>query len=447
MKINLENAKKIKTLRGFGGSACWWSTAVKDEKTADEIAELLYGDSGLKLNIYRYNVGGGFEEGNVRVANPWRVIESFMNGDGSYDFSKDKNAVNMMKKCLEKGNVDTLIFFANSPHYTQLITRQASGGLIENFSNLRRDCYKDFAKYFIDIAEHFIGEGYPVKYISPINEPQWKWGGGYVWQEGCHYSPVEMRSVFREFARELKSRNSPLRLYGPESGNIDTNTRKYYELLSMDKEIFEYLDAFCYHSYGSDDDVATKKKFGEWVNKYINTPRFDMSEWCELPCKHATDDFESALIMARVIGEDLIYTAVDSWTAWVCVNQTGELRDGKSYSDGLLYADDDFSEYHIAMRYYAMAHYSKFIPSGSESLDIGFDTEKGFSVFAFKNPDGETVLVAVNQSSSKRVIEPDVKFESARVILSNQAEQLKELDANPGKIDVAPMSIATVILK
>lgn len=32
MRINLENAKIIKTVKGFGGSACWWSPQVKSEK-------------------------------------------------------------------------------------------------------------------------------------------------------------------------------------------------------------------------------------------------------------------------------------------------------------------------------------------------------------------------------------------------------------------------------
>lgn len=32
MKINLKNAKVIKSLKGFGGSACWWSPQIKDEK-------------------------------------------------------------------------------------------------------------------------------------------------------------------------------------------------------------------------------------------------------------------------------------------------------------------------------------------------------------------------------------------------------------------------------
>ena len=100
MKINLKNAKVIKSLKGFGGSACWWSPQIKDEKIRDDVANLLYGDSGLKMNIYRFNVGGGYEKNNLRIDNPWRYVESFMLGDGTFDYSKDKYAVFMMKKCL-----------------------------------------------------------------------------------------------------------------------------------------------------------------------------------------------------------------------------------------------------------------------------------------------------------------------------------------------------------
>lgn len=446
MKIALKNAKKIKTLTGFGASACWWSPQVDDEKTAEELSELLYGDDGLKLNIYRYNVGGGYEKDSVRIDNPWRIAESFMNKDGSYSWDKDKNGVRVMKKCLEKGNIDTLIFFANSPHFTQTVTGQTSGGFTEHFSNLAKDKYEDFAKYFVDIAHHFIEKGYPVKYISPINEPQWKWGGEYVWQEGCHYQPEEVRDCFLAFAKELEKRNSPLLLYGTESGNISNTTKEYYRLLSSEPLIMKYLDVFAYHSYGSDNDAQNKIDFGKWAKKNIKTPYFDMSEWCELPCKSPVDSINGALITARIIGEDLIYTGVNSWSAWVCVNQWGiNESDGKCYADGLLYAKDDFSKYEIAKRYYALAHYSKYIPKGSISLDTGFRASRGLSVFPFKTPDKKTVIVAVNSSNMKRVIEPDIKFKTCKIICTDQNSNLSNTTYN-GKITVNPKSIATIIL-
>ena len=58
----------MQTIKGFGTSACWWSQYCTG-KAAEDIAELLYGNSGLALNIYRYNVGGGTDEGNCRVTN------------------------------------------------------------------------------------------------------------------------------------------------------------------------------------------------------------------------------------------------------------------------------------------------------------------------------------------------------------------------------------------
>lgn len=77
IKIDLTSAEKRKPILGFGTSACWWSQNVADKSTANELAALLYGKSGLGLNIYRYNIGAGWDDGNCRVENPWRRCESF----------------------------------------------------------------------------------------------------------------------------------------------------------------------------------------------------------------------------------------------------------------------------------------------------------------------------------------------------------------------------------
>ena len=76
MKINLREMKKLQTLKGWGTSACWWSQYCADEKAAEEIAELLYGDTGLKLNIYRYNIGGGTDMDNYRVSSNIEFINN-----------------------------------------------------------------------------------------------------------------------------------------------------------------------------------------------------------------------------------------------------------------------------------------------------------------------------------------------------------------------------------
>ena len=453
MKINLVNAKKMQTLKGFGTSSCWWSHYCKNEKTQDEIAELLYGDSGLKLNIYRYNIGGGTDENNYRVENPWRRTESMFVFDrekeeGYWDFSLDATAKEVMRKCLDKGNIDTLIVFANSPHWSQTSTGQASGSLMYHTCNLPKMNYRKFADYILTVTQELIDDGFPVKYVSPINEPQWKWGGSFVWQEGCHYEPEEMAEVMHIFAEEIIKRNMSVKLYGPESGEMMGLTPEYLELLKKDELVMSVMPIFAYHSYHSDNDVKIRADFKNELVAKNPELRFDMSEWCELPNKSHTKDFKGALITARIIGQDLIYAGAESWTSWVAVNQFSIKEDGFDYSDATLTATDDYSEWYVAERYYGFAHFSKYIPKNSVCLDNGFfpDENNDFNAFSFLTPENKTVTVIVNESSEKEII-LDGGFSKMQVIESLQEYKLKtvyEGDFN-NNIKVKENSVLTII--
>ena len=456
MKINLKNAKKLQTLKGWGTSACWWSQYCADEKTAKEIAELLYGDSGLHLNIYRYNVGGGTDPNNCRVRDPWRRTESFMlfnseTGETSWDFSRDKNAVNMMRLCLDTGNVDTLILFANSPHYSQTSTGQASGSLLKSTCNIPKANYRKFADYFLTVTKHFLDEGFPVKYISPINEPQWKWGGSYVWQEGCHYETEEMMEIYRIFAEEIIKRNLPVRLYGPECGSMADHTQEYLDAMLADELVMSVTDIFAYHSYHHDDSPEERYNFKKNIVSKHPELRFDMSEWCELPNKSHTKDFKGALITARIIGQDIVYAGAESWTSWVAVNGFAIAKNGRDFSDAPITANADFSHWYIAKRYWGIAHYSKYIPIGSVALDIGYNVSadiNDLNIFAFETPAGETVVVIVNERWDSE-IEIDGDFSQMRIIRSSQNEELREIYSGEFKknIPLKALSLITVILK
>lgn len=430
MKLNLANANKLQALKGFGTSSCWWSQYCKGEP-AQKIAEMLYGDSGLGLNIYRYNVGGGYDKGNVRVTNPWRLNESLYEFDreteeGHYNFENDKTAREFMDLCLSKGNIDTVILFANSPHWSHTSTGQSSGSLLYHTCNLPKMNYKKFVDYMLDIAEYFLKNGVPVTHISPINEPQWKWGGSYVWQEGCHYETEELVEVYHLFAEEILKRDLPVKLYGPESGEMLGLTYDYLEALKKDELIMKVMPIFAYHSYHSDDDYEARITFkNDFVSKNPDL-RFDMSEWCELPNKSPTDCFKAALITARIIGQDLILAGAQSWTSWVAVNQTSVKADGKDYGDGFFGATNYFTKWHVAKRYYGFAHFAKYIPVGSVCLDAGNIPENNnqLNAFSFLTPDNKTVTVIVNEGE-KATVEIDGNFSKMQIISSNEDEFLK----------------------
>lgn len=434
IKVDFKTAKERQSLLGFGTSACWWSHKIPSEEMMQELADLLYGENGLGLNIYRYNVGAGWDKNNCRVDNPWRRVESFYQYDddnedefyhgGGYDWERDKTAYSFMKFCIERGNIDTVILFANSPHYAFTASGQASGAIMHHTTNLPKSNYKRFVDCFLDITEHFINDGVPVNYISPINEPQWKWGGKHVWQEGCHYEPEEVLEILHLFAEEIEKRGLDVKLYAPESGELFGVTEKYFELITADELIMKHLGVFAVHSYHSDRDLQIRKDFNNRIISPNPQIRFDMSEWCELPCKNGTKTIESALIAARIIGWDLAFLGAETWTSWVAVNQIADFKgDGRDYSDGLLSASDSFAYYYICKRYYAFAHFAKHLPIGTRVLESIEGEAGGLNLFLFRTPQGEEIIIAVNEGDEAE-IEISADAEKEEIISTTQENNL-----------------------
>lgn len=465
MTIKVNQRIKYQTVNGWGTSACWWSQMIDDEETREDIAKLLFSKEGLGLNIYRYNIGGGYDPEVERVKDPWRLTESFYyyneeTGQYEYDFTRDANAQKMLEEALSYGCVDTVILFANSPHYSMTVTGQSSGGTEEYTSNLKKECYDDYVDYLLTITEYFIDKGVPVKYISPINEPQWSWGGGWVGQEGCHYEPDEIVELMHLLAEGIVERGLDVKICGPESGEMSENTQNYFESLLSDPVIAQQIGTLSYHSYWSDDDMLGRQSFSRWLKTHCYGYDISMSEWCELPCVNTTDSMEAATLIARVISQDMKYTGVNSWSSWVAVNDCGnKVPTGSDYSDALIAASSDFSSYYLTTRYYAMAHYTKYIPVGSVVVSSNSNifpiimdsngivtTDVNYS--AYKTPSGDIVVVVVNEGDPRSFSFNVSGSSTMTVIQSDSEKKLQEIYSGKlTSIELPAKSMATVIIK
>lgn len=115
------------------------------------------------------------------------------------------------------------------------------------------------------------------------------------------------------------------------------------------------------------------------------------------------------------------------------------------------------------MRYYAVAHFSKFIPVGSKVVETekniydyieekdgnGNITEANFitNVVSFLTPDGKVVTVITNEGEDR-----EVKFKVDRddmtVYTTTQEKQLEETySGNVKKIVIPAKSITTVVFE
>ena len=442
-KIGVNQFTEHQVFESFGTSSAWWSQTIDNEATAKEIARLLYDDeTGLGLDVYRYNIGGGEKENpHCRIGDPNRRTESFYvfneeTGEYEYDFTRDANARRMLDYAVEYGATQ-VILFCNSPHFSMTASGHASGGLTANASNLPKENYAAFVDYVLTIADWFVAQGYPVSAISPINEPQWSWGGDWVGQEGCHYTADETVEVLEMFALEMQKRNSPYKLSGPESGELSQGYYEYVDKFFASPILNEFCDSISAHSYWLDNNIPAKEQFGAKMAEQYPDKKFEMSEWCELPLTIDSRTIDSGIYMANIIIQDLNCMNAVSWQSWTAVN-----------GDGLMEIIN--GEIVIYNRYYAYKHFTDFIREGMVRLDVldSFEQESRITSTVFTDGE-ETVFVLVNNAETESVFKFAGFYDEMTVYVTDEEHNCEETYSGEfvKKNTLPARSITTIVLK
>lgn len=439
---------------GWGTSGAWWAQMVGNSKNDEWVAKYLFDKTdGLGLDIYRYNIGAGEKDNpNSRIGNANTKTESFyvlnkQTGKYEFDFSRDANARRMMDLALRYG-AKQIILFCNSPHFSMTKSGQASGGLTSGVSNLPKENYQEFVDYVLTIADHFVAEGYPITYISPINEPQWGWGGDWVGQEGCHYSADEAVALLELFAVTMQKRNTPYKLSAPETGDMSSAQFDYQQKIFDSKILNNYCDTFSGHSYWLDNNEKEKELAGIRFKLLFPNKQFDMTEWCELPCTLDADSIDSGLYMANVIVGDLTLLNAASWQSWVAVNGYG-YSNGKIISDGLLRANSDYSEIQFNKRYFAYRQFTGAIETGMKRIKVidSLNSTNDMKDVAFSG-NGKTVIVLVNNSDNAQNIKILGDYTSVQIHITDAADNyaLSYSGAFNSSISLGGKSITTLVL-
>lgn len=455
MVIRIDKNKKYASFEGFGASGAWWAQevgkwdhidSVSGIPVSDRIAQLLYSkENGIGLRTYRYNLGAGSKNsGKGTFGRDLRRAENFEIAPGKYDFSRDSAAVYMMKKAVEYG-ADEVVFFVNSP-----IERLTKNGMAhcdrhrQFLDNLSPKNYQAFAKYCLDVTEHFVAEGVPIKYLSPINEPFWKWTGG---QEGCHYHPKSVGLVMKVFADEIAKRDSlnDVMLSGIESGDIRWFNKSYTRNLMKYPSVSKRIDSVDVHSYFLNPvplpyfcRVAYLKRFRKWMDRNYPLVPVKMSEWTHM--KRGRDkSIDSALVMANVMYEDISILNVTSWQHWIAVSEV-------DYCDGLIYINLDDMTYEMTKRYYATGNFSKYIPYGASRVDVKCDDNE-LKLLAFCSDD-ETIVIVINDTDNEKTVKiPNANTSECIIAITNEDEDLVEHRITDDDIVISAKSINTIVMR
>ncbi len=463
-EISVNPQVHYQTLKGWGTSMCWWGNVIgswgdKDfnnngRSDREEIAELAFSPEYLNLNIVRYNVGGGDKEDSsikrVEGLVPGWTKDMTGKADGTGTFNaadfyakkteemSDAGQLWMLEQAnrwrkdtaTKNGTENDIIneVFSNSPPYYMTKSGSSTGG-VNAASNLKEDCYDDFALYMARAAKWIENDlstkfGSHVNYIEPMNEPDTNyWSNGSAKQEGCVFKPgAEQSKMLLEMQKALNAQEfngglDNVALTGTDETDLARAISSFESLTAEAKNSIAAIGAHTYS--GNDSERNTLRKLSASYDKELWMSEITKGNYDT----HSHDSMlgTNAKSQSEGIMADLKYMQPSAWVAWLVADSEYECLQ-RDESWGLIHcvfeSDGPVPDYHtnlvnsngskkknvpdegywqVTKQLYTMMQYSKYLKAGYTMIDIGDS-----NMCAAISPDGkELVIVAQNFTKAR----------------------------------------------
>ncbi len=394
--------------QGWGTSLCWWANRVGYSPVLTEkCAELFFGDSGLRMNIMRYNIGGGDDPTHKHITRTDSMVPGWLyydkdNDKYTYDYTADKNQLNVLKACYDKsGDKAYVEIFSNSPPYFMCKSGCSSGGKNPNKDNLKEDCYEWFAEYLAHVTE-YVNNILKIKVssISPMNEPNTNfWRMHSEKQEGCHFDCGESQNrIILATHKALRDRNlNDIEIVASD----ETDTGK--ALLAYKKytdEVKNIIDRINTHTYIT-RRIAALGKLMKAENRNLWMSETD---WGDVAGENA-GEMGAGLWLAKKVIFDLNNLSPSAWVLWQTIdyhkskngymgNKDSGIPDVNGGYWGLAFADHDTEEILLTKKYYSLAQFTRYINPGDTIIHCDDNT-----LGAYNKDSGKLVIVFLNDKS------------------------------------------------
>ena len=463
---------------GWGTSLCWWANRIGYSDTLCRLAAEAFCDpeSGLGLNILRYNIGGGDDPSHSHIKRTDSMIPGYWqnpvydeaSGEYSweYDWTQDASQRSVLSRCLQVYGKDMIVeAFSNSPPYFMTNSGCSSGAENAARNNLRDDAYDAFAQYLADVAEHFYKDwGILFQSLSPMNEPDTAyWQAMSEKQEGCHFDPGPSQSrILTAAAEKLKEKGlESILIAGTDETGIDTQTQSLMQLSDEALAVISRVDTHAYAGTGRDAlrRQALLKNKNLWMSEVDGGQTLGKD----------AGEMGAGLWLARQILTDLNELTPSAWILWQVIDShicragylgrkdTGMVDTSGGYW-GVAVADHDREQLILTMKYYVFGQFTRYIRPGCRLIAAGGDA------VAAEDPGlKRLVVVAVNTGNTEKSVRVDLSAygdsvaagSEVRVIRTsgsmNSSEHWAELPAFPAEkggftAPLAPYSVTTFLI-
>ncbi|HVT13289.1 MAG TPA: glycoside hydrolase [Fimbriimonadaceae bacterium] len=423
--ITVDPSVKLQKWDGWGTSLAWWGNVVGQMPAVrDSLTARIFGY--LKLNIVRYNIGGG-ENPAHRHMWPRAQMEGFLDAKGKWDWSRDAGQRWVLQRAKQLG-ANRFEAFSNSPPYFMTISKCASGGR-DGKPNLPASKVDAFADYLATVCEHFrTAWGISFETLEPMNEPSatwWKFGGK---QEGCRVPAGEEQSrLIEAVGHALAKRHSKTHVSASDENDFDTAVKSWDALSPEAKGLVWRIDT---HAYS-----GTKQK--ELLQRAVAAKK-------ELWVSEEGEKDSTGWTMAERIIKDLREMMPTAWIDWQAIDQTGS---------GWGFIDMDVNGrkpgYVENKKLYVFANFSRFIAPGSRFVSI--DDDQSISAI-----EGDKLVIVTLNRGAERFVHYDLsrfgRLGALHAYRTSAKENLAEIDAqlaNGARLDMLlpEGSITTIVVE
>ena len=429
---------------GWGTSLCWWANRIGySDSLSQKAADLFYGDDGLRLNIARFNIGGGDDPSHkhiTRTDSNMPGYTKYNNGSVTYDWSADANQRNVLRKSIEAAGDDMIVeMFSNSPPYYMTNSGCSSGATDANKNNLKDDYYDDFAEYFAEVCYHYENEwGIDIQSVDAMNEPYTNyWKANSNKQEGCHFDQGNSQSkIILELQKSMDKRGlNDIIICGTDETSIDTQISSYNKLSSDAKTAIDRIDTHTYSGSKRSElkDLAVKEGKNLWMSEVDGGSTAGTN----------AGQMGSALWLADRITLDMNELNSSAWIMWQVIDNhisnngyNGNKDSGMPNTNGgfwgIAVADHDKNDIILTKKYYGFGQYTRYIRPGMTLLKSSRTT-----LAAYDKENQQLVIVAYNTSGSKK----DMYFDLSGFDTTGATAQIIRTSATENWADAGTVKI------
>ena len=355
-----------------------------------EILEAYFGKDGIGYNAIRTHIDScDFSSEQYEASSDPDDVD-LENFSIEYDL---KYRIPIIKEIYEISGKDIPVLLSpwSPPAFTKTNAERSHGGV------LKKEFYGYWAKYIARYIYEYRKLGINVKALTIQNEPN----AAQTW-DSCLFTAEEEKDFLDNYLYPELSKNGLLdvHLY-----IWDHNKERALERaeITIDEQNIDKIEGLAFHWYTGDHfDVLRILK-----ERYPDL-QLTLSEFCVEYSRFDDNQLQHANMYAHeLIGN---YNAgMNNFIDWnICLNEEGGPNHVKNFCSAPVMYDRQSKKVNYNLTFDYISHFSKYIESGATVLGSS-SYSKDLEQLALLNPNGEIILIVLNQADADHDIVVRIK--------------------------------------